>query len=175
MMQMLARGGLPPMTDGLRAADESNPEGYFEWEEIKNLPRDPALIGRAAGHAVKVVSPLLSHLPAQYRYKVIFMLRPPAEIARSQATMRSLLEASEVPSPETMQPLLAQHSDSILATLRGAGNIELLTVDYPALVADPAALSRRIAGFLGADLLPSAEAMAGAVQPKLHRQRADQP
>ena len=88
-------------------------------------------------------------------------------------TMRSLLDRSEAPSPEDLQPLLARHSESTLATLHGAENIELLTVDYPSLVSDPAIQSLRVADFLGTDLLPTAGAMAAAVQPELHRQRAD--
>ena len=39
MMQMLAAGGLPPLTDGVRTADESNPEGYFELEAVKDLDK----------------------------------------------------------------------------------------------------------------------------------------
>ena len=30
-MQMIVAGGIPPMTDGLRAADADNPRGYFEF------------------------------------------------------------------------------------------------------------------------------------------------
>ena len=37
MMQMLAAGGLPALTDGERAADDSNPRGYFEYEPVKRL------------------------------------------------------------------------------------------------------------------------------------------
>ena len=57
MMQMLAAGGLPVLHDGLRAADEDNPRGYFEWERIRSLPRDPGCIAEAEGKAVKVISP----------------------------------------------------------------------------------------------------------------------
>lgn len=170
MMQMLARGGLPPMTDGHRAADASNPEGYFEWEDIKHLARDPTLLARAAGHAVKVVSPLLAHLPASHRYKIIFMTRPAAEIARSQEKMRARLEAS-APAAGAMEPLLAQHQTEILAALRNVPTIELLGIDYPSLVADPAANSARIAAFLGAEILPHAAAMPSAVQPELRHER----
>lgn len=173
MMQLLARGGLPPMTDGHRVADSHNPEGYFEWDEIKNLPHDPTLIQRAAGHALKVVSPLLPHLPAGHRYKIIFMLRPAAEIARSQHKMRGKIAASATPAPDAiaMQPLLAQHAEAMLAALRSAPNVELLTVDYPALVADAAAGCARVAAFLGAELLPAAAAMPAAVRPGLHREK----
>jgi len=41
MMQMLAAGGLPVLSDGERAADTDNPRGYLEWERIKQLPKDP--------------------------------------------------------------------------------------------------------------------------------------
>ncbi len=176
MMQMLARGGVPPMTDGHRAADSHNPEGYFEWDEIKNLPRDPALIQRAAGHALKVVSPLLPHLPASHRYKIIFMLRPPAEIARSQHKMReNLSAAAPAPDAAAMQPLLAQHADAMLTALRAAPNVELLIVDYPALIADPVAGCARVATFLGAELLPTAAAMPTAVRPELHHEKEISP
>jgi predicted AlkP superfamily phosphohydrolase/phosphomutase/tetratricopeptide (TPR) repeat protein len=176
MMQMLARGGLLPMTDGHRAADAHNPEGYFEWDEIKNLPRDPALLARAAGHAVKVVSPLLPHLPASYRYKIIFMLRPPAEIARSQHKMRGQLDAS-APAPDAaaMQPLLAQHAEAMLTALRTAPNVELLTVDYPALITDPAAKCARVSAFLGTALLPTPSAMLAAIRPELHHEKERTP
>ena len=40
MMQMLDAGGIPPLTDGLRKPDESNPRGYFEYEKAKQLRRD---------------------------------------------------------------------------------------------------------------------------------------
>jgi len=48
MMQMLEAGGLAPMTDGERRADEDNPEGYYEWEPIKTLHQRPrVIVGRA--------------------------------------------------------------------------------------------------------------------------------
>jgi predicted AlkP superfamily phosphohydrolase/phosphomutase/tetratricopeptide (TPR) repeat protein len=175
MMQMLARGGLPPMTDGRRTADAHNPEGYFEWEEIKNLSRDPALLARAVGKAVKIVSPLLPQLPGCFRYKVIFMLRPPAEVARSQHKMRGQLAAGAVaPAADAMRPLLAQHAKAMLAALRAAPNVELLTVDYPALITDPATGCAHVAAFLSAEL-PTAAAMPAAVRPELHREKEPAP
>ncbi len=41
MMQMLAAAGIPIQQDGIRKADRSNARGYFEWERIKQLPREP--------------------------------------------------------------------------------------------------------------------------------------
>ena len=49
MMQMLRAGGIEPLTDATRTSDEDNPEGYWEWEAIKKLPKDPRLIEQAEG------------------------------------------------------------------------------------------------------------------------------
>ena len=58
MMQMLAAGGLPVLSDGERKADTDNPRGYLEWERIKKLPKEPGLIAEAEGKVVKVISQL---------------------------------------------------------------------------------------------------------------------
>ena len=42
MMKMLAEGGLPILTDAIRAADEDNPNGYFELEQVKQLAEGQA-------------------------------------------------------------------------------------------------------------------------------------
>ena len=37
MMKMLAEGGLEIVTDTIREADTDNPNGYFEFEPVKQL------------------------------------------------------------------------------------------------------------------------------------------
>ena len=76
MMQMLAAGGLPPLTDGVREPDIDNPRGYYEWEPIKQLPSNPGVIAKAEAKAVKVVSSLLMHLPQNLEYRIVFLRRP---------------------------------------------------------------------------------------------------
>jgi predicted AlkP superfamily phosphohydrolase/phosphomutase/tetratricopeptide (TPR) repeat protein len=175
MMQMLARGGLEPMTDGQRTADESNPEGYLEWEEIKQLPQRPDLLRAAEGKAIKVVSPLIPHLPGRFRYKIIFMTRPAAEIARSQEKMRATAQPeAPAPSATAMQPLLEQHAHEILTQLLKWPSAEVLEVSYPSLVANPADEVSRVVNFLGSARLPNAERMHLAVRPELHRQKSSQ-
>jgi hypothetical protein len=83
MMQMLAAGGMPILSDGERQADADNPRGYLEWERIKQLPKDPACIAEAEGKCVKVISLLLLSLPEGHEYRVIFMQRPLAEVLAS--------------------------------------------------------------------------------------------
>ena len=89
MMSMLKAGGLPVWTDGLRAADDQNPNGYYELERIKDLdkPIDKRWVREGRGRAVKVISSLLEHLPTGNHYQVIFMNRDMTEVLQSQRKM----------------------------------------------------------------------------------------
>ena len=175
MMQMLAAGGLPAQTDGERAADVDNPEGYLEWEAIKRVEREPHLLDEPGldRRAIKVVSALLPTLPRKHRYRVVFMSRPVEEIVRSQARMIARRGAAGAEQSEAeLTATLQKHRDETLAGLRSDPKVfDVLEVDYPALVADPAAWAVRVAEFVGADLLPNPGQMAGAVRTDLHRNR----
>ncbi|MBS0660305.1 MAG: alkaline phosphatase family protein [Verrucomicrobia bacterium] len=173
MMQMLAAGGLPPQTDGERRADEDNPEGYLEWEAIREIRQRPELLDDPAleRRAIKVVSPLLPSLPARHRYRILFMLRPCEEIAQSQARMiaRRGTEGASA-DPAALAASLRAHREQTLEFLRRhAAAFDVLEVDYPALVADPAPWVGKIGAFLGEDLLPRPAEMVGAVRPELRR------
>ena len=85
MMQMLAAGGISPMTDEVRAADSDNPRGYYELEKVKHLRQDHTWLKDAVGKAVKIVHLLLMELPADRDYRVILMQRDLEEVLRSQA------------------------------------------------------------------------------------------
>jgi hypothetical protein len=37
MMKMLEAGGIPPLTDQVRQADQDNPRGYYEFERVRKL------------------------------------------------------------------------------------------------------------------------------------------
>ena len=125
-------------------------------------------------HAIKVVSALLRALPQAHRYRVIFMTRPIEEIVRSQAVMIARRGAEGTPgSREELIAALQQHRDNALATMRRETNVfSILEIAYPALVANPSASAARVAEFLGPDLLPHPERLAGVVRPELHRIRA---
>lgn len=176
MMQMLAAGGLPPQTDGERVADEDNPEGYLEWEAIREIRKKPELLDDPAldGRAIKVISALLPNLPSIHRYKVIFMLRPCEEIARSQARMieRRGTDGAAVDEAQLVSTLSAHRESTFAMMRRFSEAFEVLEVDYPALVADPAAWVPRIVEFVGPALLPHPERMAGAVRADLRRNRS---
>ena len=176
MMQMLQAGGMTVMTDGERRADVDNPRGYLEWEAIKRLPQEPALIYEAEGRVVKVISMLLPHLPDGHRYKVIFMDRPVDQVATSHDKMiRHRGAKGPASDPALMRGKLARHRESILQGIKAAPGFEVLLVDYPALVQDPAAWTARIAAFVGSHRLPHLLAMEAEVKPELHRNRAQYP
>ncbi|HEX8384792.1 MAG TPA: hypothetical protein VF576_01340, partial [Rubricoccaceae bacterium] len=77
VMQMLAAGGLAPATDDARAADASNPRGYYEHERVRSLApgADAGWMADADGRALKVVAPLVPHLPPGPRYTFVLVER----------------------------------------------------------------------------------------------------
>ena len=170
MMQMLAAGGMPILTDGERRADEDNPRGYYEWERAKQLPREPNLIAEAEGKAVKVISQLLLSLPSTYRYQVIFMERPLAEIVASQTEMiRRRGTAGPPLSREQMISALQTHRNLVLNWIKAASNISLCAVSHHDLLRDPTGVSQAVQQFVGSPL--DVAAMAAQVDPSLYRQR----
>ena len=170
MMSMLEAGGIPILTDSARMADEDNPEGYYEWEAVKKLSRRPRLIEQADEKAVKIVSPLLSALPAYHKYKVIFMMRPVEEIDASQALMRARRgeEDSDVDLTKRIE-LLERHRSNVLLTLLNQPRFDVLEVDFPELVADPAETIARLETFLHRNL--DTAKMTARVRPDLHRNK----
>jgi len=92
MMQMLAAGGLPPLVDDRRDADESNPKGYFELEKVKRLPSENDWLAEGQAKAIKIVAPLVPFLPQGFDYRVIFMQRDMDEVLRSRHSMLDQLD-----------------------------------------------------------------------------------
>lgn len=175
MMQLLEAGGLAAMTDGERTADADNPRGYYEWEAIKQVGDRPEILDDEAvnGKAIKCVSMLLPKLPEPHRYKVIFMLRPVEEVVASQREMTTRLgTAGADMDAGQLGRALQTHRDEMRSWLRKAPHVQLLEVNYPALVRDPQPVIARLAAFLGHERLPRLEAMAAVIEPQLHRQKA---
>jgi tetratricopeptide (TPR) repeat protein len=170
MMQMLRAGGIEPLTDAQRAADEDNPEGYWEWEAIKKLPKNPRLIEQAEGKAVKVVSALLPSLPGKHRYTIIYMVRPTAQVVDSQWAM--LARKGMQPRAEKQHLIEVQehHSRQIREVLKKSDRVSLLEISYPDLVADPAPTIEKLAALLPGRFQPGPD-VAACVRPQLFRNR----
>ena len=149
MMQMLDAAGMPIMRDDSRAADESNPRGYFEWQEIKQLPKNPYLIEKTQGRVTKVISMLLPSLPRKHRFRVIFMNRDIEEVAASQQKLRQRLSPTSVAERIDMTKRLQEHRDRMLDLLRSSANVSLLEIDYVQLLESPNELLPQIIEFAG--------------------------
>ena len=171
-MQMINAGGIPAVTDGQRASDDDNPRGYFEFERVKQLRTDKAWLDDAAGKAVKVIHLLLTELPDDRPYRVVFMRRDLREVVRSQSTMLARSgRAGGGLAPERLMAVYGQQLAAVAAWLAERPNFAVLDVPYAELVAAPAGWVPRIDAFLGGGL--DQAAMAAAVDPALHRNRAD--
>jgi hypothetical protein len=170
MMQMLKAGGIDPMTDGKRTADDDNPEGYWEWEEVKQLPKNPRLIERTEGKAVKVISALLPTLPRPHRYKIIYMVRPTTQVVDSQMVMLDRQGQKARSEKQHLIEVQEAHSRQIRQVLAKSDRVELLEVSYPDLVADPGPVIEQLKTFLG-ERFQVSESVAVCVKPKLFRNR----
>lgn len=170
MMQMLAAGGMPILSDGERVADTDNPRGYCEWERIKQLPKEPACINEAEGKAVKVISQLLFALPAGNQYQIIFMERPLPEVVASQAEMIRRRGTSGAPLAEAaLIAGLRAHLNQVNAWLAQKRDIPVSRLEYHSVLHDPKGAAAKVQDFLRMAL--DVEAMARQVDPSLYRQR----
>jgi hypothetical protein len=170
MMQMLAAGGLAPLSDGERKADTDNPRGYLEWERIKQLPKEPSLIAEAEGKVVKVISQLLLALPDGHEYRVVFMQRPLPEVLKSQDEMlrrRGNYEGGGDTS--AIEDAFQSHLMEVNRWLNGKSNLQTLRVHYHRVLREPQTTAQAVADFLKLPL--DIEAMTREVDPNLHRNR----
>ena len=170
MMKMLEAGGISPVTDKIRAADDDNPKGYYEFERVKKLPDgDVDWLPNAQGKSVKVIAALLEHLPDDYVYQVIFMNRAMDEILASQQKMlKNREEVAKIPD-EKMAVLFEKHKQNRIAWMKNQENFTYIEVSYNDLLKDPLPALRKVNQFLGNNL--DLEKMAAVVDPKLYRQK----
>lgn len=171
MMKILEAGGMPIFTDNERLPDEDNPKGYYELEQVKALKDgDNAWVKDAPGKAVKVISSLLEYLPAGYPYKIVFMRREIAEILASQRQMLLRRGESSGVEDQKMAELFQEHLKRVRVWLANQPNMDVLYVDYNALMGDPAPAVKEVANFLGLD--EKLEAMLAVPDKNLYRQKA---
>lgn len=170
MMQMLRAGGIAPLQDDLRAADDSNPRGYFEFDPVKRLRADNTWLGNARGHAVKIIHLLLRELPlgAGMQYRVVFMQRPLDEVLASQRVMLER-QGKKAVADEMLTRAFTSQLEQVERWLAEQPAFSVLRVDHHALFENPAPVCLEIDKFLGGGL--DLEAMQQAVDPALYRQR----
>jgi hypothetical protein len=139
MMQVLEAGGLKPVTDNIRHADESNAKGYYEHEAVKALSKgNYDCLKNAQGSAIKVISSLLRHLPSDQHYKIIFMQRSIEDVLNSQEKMLlSLNKPSNSEDNKKLKQLYLQHLSNISNWLSRQKHIDVLYLDYAKVISEP--------------------------------------
>ena len=174
MMQMLAAGGLRPLTDEARQADPSNPRGYLEYQPVMAIARDASWMAQARGKVVKIVAPLLVFLPEQdadgraFHYRIVFMNRDWREIHASQSRMiQRRGEAGASRSVTGLKHAFEQQLQRVRSRIVQQ-NIAALDIHYAEAIANPAGVAASLAAFL-----PGFDAAAAAlsVDPALHHER----
>jgi len=168
MMRLLDAGGIPAVTDGIRAADVDNPRGYYEYEPVKTLKSDASWLPSVRGKALKAVSQLLYDLPTTEQYRVVFMERDLDEVLASQEKML-VRRGQPVPAHGDIAPAFIRHLAKLHDWLAGQSHFAVLRVAFANLIAQPAGQVARINEFLGGCL--NEKAAVAAVDPTLHRNR----
>ncbi len=173
MMKMLEAGGIPVVTDNLRTADQNNPNGYYEFERVKQLSKgDFDWLKDAHGKVVKIISALITYLPGNYQYKVIFMQRDLLEVLASQRKMLSRLGKQEDKvDDEQIAKIYLGHLHSVESWLKLQPNIEVMNISYNRMINDPNDLIQEINHFLGDHL--NTQAMSAVINKELYRERKD--
>jgi len=171
-MRMLEAGGLPIFTDRQRLADEDNPKGYYELERVKKLGQetDRLWLREAQGKGIKIVSHLLTKLPPDLLYKVVFMNRAIEEVVASQNKMLERRgQTVEAGMDRRVAALFEQHLREVRSWLAARANLKVMYLDYADIVRYPEAAAQQMCGFIGLGL--EWRSMAQAVDPALYRNR----
>jgi len=170
MMKAIHAGGIEPIVDNIRKADEDNPKGYYEFEPVKKTKEDASWLNDAPGKVVKMVYRLLYDLPAEFQYRVVFMRRDIKEVLASQNKMleRSGKSGGGI-SDEQMEALFAAELAKCEKWLAEQPNFSVLSVVHRDMINDAATQVQKINDFLDGGL--DTEAMASTVDPALYRNR----
>lgn len=170
MMQMLAQGGFPIFTDNLRTADESNKKGYYEHEAVKSLARNNKWVDETTGKVVKVVAPLLHHLPPRHNYKVIFMLRDLEEIISSQHQM--LIRNGKHKSnsyPAGLHLVYTNHLETSKKWMSEMHNVDVMYVNYNDVINNSVDIAQKIIDFLDVEM--EVQKITSIIDKSLYRER----
>ena len=172
-MKMLEAGGLHPVQDGIRTADEDNPKGYYEDERVKDLhvDDDKSWLVDSRGKAIKIISFLLTHLPEDHNYRIVFMRRHLDEVLASQVKMLDRRGEENETSDDQMRKVYETHLWQVNRLLTRKSCFQTLDVDYRAALDQPRRIAQEIRDFL--DLPLDVDAMTGVVDKSLYRNRAE--
>jgi len=168
MMQILEKLGFDLLCDENRIADESNPNGYYEYEKTKKLMLENSWLLGLDGKAIKIVSPLIPFIPPELDYRVIFMERNLDEVIESQ--FRMLEKSGNSPRNRDIKNLksvyLSQKSSAI-NFIENLPNSKYIIVNFNDLFGYNENEFNKINGLLNVDI--EIKTMRMIVDSKLYR------
>ena len=166
MMAMLEAGGITPLIDDHRPADDSNRNGYYEYEPVLSTRESAEWVPLAAGKAVKVIYALLDALPARFEYRVLFMVREIREVVESQQRLLNRLgRESSSANQKELENVFSRERQRALNWLRDQPNFRVLEVDYASMINTPLEGCGKVAHFL--DRQMDVNAMSAVASPQL--------
>jgi len=126
-----------------------------------------------SGESDRAILAFQTAMLLKHNYKVIFITRPIEEVVVSQRAMvnRLATKSAELDA-EQLERGLRGHRNETLNRLKSTPHMELIEVDYPALVRDPHSVVPRITEFLGKERIPHPEKMAAVIDASLYRQKS---
>lgn len=165
MMQVMDKGGVPVLQDGVRERDISNPQGYYELEAVKGIVNDNSFLAEGVGKVVKIVSPLPIYMDTNFNYRVVFMRRDIEEILLSQEKM---LEKDQTSEREKFRTIYEFHLKKTYRFLK-ENEIPYINVSYNDLMSEPEKVLGEVKEFC--NLKASVEELSQVVNPDLYRNR----
>jgi hypothetical protein len=151
MMRMLEAGGMPVLTDNVRQADADNPNGYYEFERVKQLPRDTSWLRNARGKAVKLVYRLLCNLPEEYEYRVVMMNRRIAEVVASQDAMLQH-RGEKLANTLEVARILKNDLENVQQWVQSQPNFVMINVNYNSMILELNDTASELVRFLDSEL-----------------------
>ena len=148
MMQILQAAGIPIATDKKRKADENNPRGYLEIDNIiKKIRTKPEYIFNFDNKAIKITSPGIPYLPF-WNYKIIYMERNIDEVINS---MEKMIGLKEDPNRDITRKGLLKLDKKARDIINKRTDMERLYVNYNSLIKFPESEVQRVQEFLSID------------------------
>jgi hypothetical protein len=171
MMRMLQAGGMEVLTDHLREADDDNPNGYYEFEKVKEIKANRSWLPSTRGKVIKMVSMLLYELPPDHHYRIVFIKRDLREICESQRIMLARNGSQPTLKDQELIAEYQSHLREVESWLSHQQNMEVLSLVYGNIIDNPEENIHKINVFFNGRLAEGP--MIKVIDKSLYRQRKD--
>jgi hypothetical protein len=174
LSRVSAGGGTPtpvgPSDDAARSFSDVLPDGKWalRTDSVRSISAD--WLDQSCGCCLKVVAPLIPHLPQRVACRVIVMNRDLDEIVASQHRMLDRGNQESAKLTDAQLKTFLKQQLALAVNLLGAHGVPTLVVSHAETLQQPELIAARVQDFLGRPLELSA--MSRVVDSMLYRERA---